>query len=244
MIKSVQIISNNIGYGSVIDESEEVEQHLTLRADGRYWLSRYNYGGGDGLRRYRLFEKKQGQLFPKKQKPIFDKLTVFCSTETDTDIVTDCGEWSMRVTFDDNTTKEYYDSLCHENSILSEISQLIRVELDRFDLFLFDGNTDDPRYDIRPLSLFSKYLPLLYENTFLWNRFSHLCRSFFWDKRDDKHFFAFHRDPACIEIWLGMLDNMGGGIPLHFFSAAAFIILAYKEAGNNIDKELAECANK
>ena len=32
-----------------------------------------------------------------------------------------------------------------------------------------------------------------------------------------------------------------GGIPLYFFQAAAFIILAYKDAGHDIDAELAEC---
>ena len=35
-----------------------------------------------------------------------------------------------------------------------------------------------------------------------------------------------------------MLDNMGGGFPLSLFASAAFLLLAYKDQGHDLDAEL------
>ena len=35
-----------------------------------------------------------------------------------------------------------------------------------------------------------------------------------------------------------MLDNMGGGFPLTMFASVAFLLLAYKEQGHDLDAEL------
>jgi len=237
-IKSVQIISNNLCYGPMPDEYDEIEQHLTIRADGKYWLTRYDYGDGPG--KYRLTKKIQGQMYPGKVDGIFDRLKDLYRVDPITFCVTDCGDWKIKTTLEDGTIMPFGGSLANLHPIQSEISQMIRIELDMYDLFLLDGNTSEPRFEQGPIPTFRKYLPLLYENTFLWNRFSELCHDFFHKENRDEKFFAYHRDPACIQTWRGLLNNMGGGIPVHFFSAAAFIILAYKNAGNDIDAELAK----
>lgn len=43
-IQKIRIISNNICYGPEPSQKDEVEQHLTISANGRVVLSRYNYG--------------------------------------------------------------------------------------------------------------------------------------------------------------------------------------------------------
>ena len=237
-VKKIQILSNNLCYGPAPDECDEIEQHLTIRADGKFWLTRYDYGDGSG--KYRLTKKSQGQMYPGKVDGIIDRLKDLLQVDPIIFAVTDCGNWKIKVTFEDGTIIPFSGSLANVHPIQSEISQMIRIELDMYDLFLLDGDTSEPRFEQGPLPIFTKYLPLLYENTFLWNRFYDLCRGFFREERRNERFFAFHRAPECIKMWLGLLDNMGGGIPIHFFSAAAFIVLSYKNAGHDIDAELAE----
>ncbi len=90
---------------------------------------------------------------------------------------------------------------------------------------------------ISPIPVFSKYLELLYANDYLWENFQTYVRLSGPYRGDDA--FEYHRDPECIEIWRQMLDNMGGGFPLSLFASAAFLLLAYKENGHDLDAELA-----
>lgn len=239
-IKKVQIVSRFCGPFLFPEEHDEVEQHLTLRADGKYWVSGYEYD--EESHSNFLARKLQGSIFPGKEKAIFEKLAAYCAEDPFPLLHTDCGTWEMTVTYADGSRKKNLGSLTEEDTLLNEISRMIRTELDMFDLNIFDGVTSNPCYENGPIRIFKKYLPLLYENTYLWNRFSELCQNYFWEKRQQRTYFAFQRDTSCIQVWLGFLDNMGGGIPLYFFHAAAFIILAYKDAGHDIDAELAECA--
>ncbi len=89
---------------------------------------------------------------------------------------------------------------------------------------------------ISPIPLFSKYLELIFAVDDLWESFQFFVRQTVPSQRDD--FFAYHRDPEGINIWYRMLDNMGGGLPLTLFASAAFLLLAYKEQGHDLDKEL------
>ena len=89
---------------------------------------------------------------------------------------------------------------------------------------------------ISPIPYFSKYLELLYANDTLWANFQSCVRHF--SPHRDTTFFEYQRDTQCIEIWHQMLDNMGGGWPIEFFASAAFLLLAYKDAGHDLDAEL------
>lgn len=45
--RKIRIISNSTGYYGLCPEpEEEVEQHLTINADGLVWFSAYNFGDG------------------------------------------------------------------------------------------------------------------------------------------------------------------------------------------------------
>ena len=90
---------------------------------------------------------------------------------------------------------------------------------------------------ISPVPYFNKYLELIFANDDLWENFQYYVRQTLPDRGD--RFFERHRDPECIEIWRQMLENMGGGIPLSLFASAAFLLLAYKDQGHDLDVELA-----
>lgn len=89
---------------------------------------------------------------------------------------------------------------------------------------------------LSPVGLFSKYIELIFADDLLWDQFQTYVR----DCRPyrGEEYFEYHRDQACIGIWREMLDNMGGGFPLTLFASAAFLILAYKEMGHDLDAEL------
>ena len=101
--------------------------------------------------------------------------------------------------------------------------------------------SDDPDYDpgyrtISPIPLFGRYLELIFANDDLWGNFQHYVRHS--GPRREDGFFAYHREPECIEIWRQLLENMGGGFPLTLFASAAFLLLAYEAEGHDLDAEL------
>ena len=87
-----------------------------------------------------------------------------------------------------------------------------------------------------PVYWFDRYLELIFAKDELWEQFQMYVRQTAYDR--DERFFAFHRDPECIDIWRQMLDNMGGGFPLSLFAAAAFLLLSYRDRGHDLDAEM------
>ena len=92
-------------------------------------------------------------------------------------------------------------------------------------------------YDtFNPILYFSKYLELIYADDTLWANYQSYVRRY--SPHRNTTFFEYQRDPKCIEIWHQMLDNMGGGWPIEFFASVAFLLLAYKDSGHDLDAEL------
>ena len=108
------------------------------------------------------------------------------------------------------------------------------------DFQVFHQNQDDALnlgYQmISPIPIFSKYLELIFDNDDLWENFQNYVRQS--GPYRGEEFFEYHRDQECIDIWRQMLDNMGGGFPITLFASAAFLLLAYKEQGHDLDAEL------
>ena len=95
---------------------------------------------------------------------------------------------------------------------------------------------------ISPIPYFKEYLELIFENDDLWENFQTYVRECSSKDRDGS-FYEFHRDAECLEIWRQMIDNMGGGWPLTLFASAAFLLLAYKDSGHDLDAELQKLRN-
>lgn len=48
ILQKIRIVSNCIGYGPRPEPDDEVEQHLTINAEGRVWFSSYKFGDVPG----------------------------------------------------------------------------------------------------------------------------------------------------------------------------------------------------
>lgn len=64
-LKMLQLTSNRICYVPCPEPDDEVEQHLTITANGRIWFSRYCFGENG---KYRLLQKIHSPYLQKLQK--------------------------------------------------------------------------------------------------------------------------------------------------------------------------------
>lgn len=64
----IRIVSNNICYGPPPEPEDEVEQHITINAEGRVWFSAYSFGRGFGQ-----YQKARNQIY-KIDKAVADKV--------------------------------------------------------------------------------------------------------------------------------------------------------------------------
>lgn len=136
MIQKIQIISNNVCYGPPPVPGAEIEQRLTVSANGRIWFTGYNYIDRlDKLKKGRSLQISIGKENAQKILAAIEKFT-----ENDIFIcVTDCGSWELKVT--DGSGKWFSASgPLIGNSEYISISNKLRTIIPIEDVFLFDGN--------------------------------------------------------------------------------------------------------
>ena len=107
--QKVRIISNNVCYGPAPEADDEIEQHITLNADGRVWFSAYNFGAGFGEH-----EKARSKIYIIKKDTaarVLNSITQYFSTEYIEVFATDIGEWEMEITNTDGEIYKYRGSL-------------------------------------------------------------------------------------------------------------------------------------
>ncbi|MEG0355980.1 MAG: hypothetical protein RR621_10065 [Lachnospiraceae bacterium] len=138
-VQKIQIISNNICYGPCPKPGDEVEQHLTITADGCIEFLGYNYGNGD--KPYRCGRTKNFNIGKDIAAHILTVIGNYFSDEYETVFTTDIGSWDMTITNAEGRTYLFSGSLCCDFEVDGiDLSDLIRDTLDMPDLFLFDGN--------------------------------------------------------------------------------------------------------
>lgn len=137
-LQKIQLRSNKICFLPP-EPNDEIKQHLTITADGRVWLSRYRFGtvGNE----HGLIEKLNFSISPKATDSIMKAVSGYFGNEYPIHLASDVGSWDLTLT---NTNGQFYrkigplwGDLQTENGGLSD---LIRSELERNDLFVFDGN--------------------------------------------------------------------------------------------------------
>ena len=141
-LRKIQLVSNNLCYGPAPEPGEVVEQHLTITADGKVWLSHYCYPSS-GVN-YRLKEKEYFRISPDSTENIMYAVSSFFSDYSDLPDATDVGVWNLTLTNDRGYKYKYSGSLIEDLYFLDAgLSNMIRDELGRNDLFVFDGVRDD-----------------------------------------------------------------------------------------------------
>lgn len=140
-LQKIHLVSNCVGYGPCPEPDDEVEQHLTITADGKVWLSRYRFGTV-GCEKERI-EKVNYSIPKESANEIMAAVSLFFGGEYNTELLTDVGSWDLELTNSEGRAFKIAGSLIDdEQAPLGELSELIRSRLGRNDLFIFDGNPD------------------------------------------------------------------------------------------------------
>ena len=143
--QKLQIISNNICYGPHPKPDDEIEQHLTITADGRIFFSTYAYGDGT---KYLKARTKNFKIGSEKTAYLLKIVSEYFSDEYDVSFATDVGDWEMTLTNADETPYHFRGSLCSGCSDeLGNISNIIRFTLDMPELLVFDGRSNADRIE-------------------------------------------------------------------------------------------------
>ncbi|MGI6361837.1 MAG: hypothetical protein ACOX05_06080 [Bacillota bacterium] len=138
-VQKIKIVSNNIVYGSCPKPDEEVEQRLTINANGRVWFSGYNYSRGFG--QYERGRTKNYSIGKEAATRILSAIDTYFSNEDDTVFITDIGIWEMTITNTEGKSYQFKGSLCCDFNVDGvDLSDLIRDTLGIPGLFVFDGN--------------------------------------------------------------------------------------------------------
>ena len=142
----INIISNNIGFWPCPEPDEEVEQRLTINANGRVWFSGYNFS--QGFDQYVRGRTKNFTIRKESASHILDSIGKYFSQEHEIEFVTDIGSWDLIITNAEGKPYKYTGSSCCDFEVDGvDLSDLIRDTLGMPDLFVFDGNFKPDRVD-------------------------------------------------------------------------------------------------
>ncbi len=143
-IKDMKLISNHICFGPCPGPDDEVEQHLSLFADGRVFFSGYVYGEYIDIR-YKRNRSKQFKISQLEASYVLNHVAMYFSKDFPLDFATDVGDWKLELTNTEGEKFEYQGSL-YRDLLIDEVglSYLLRKYLGMTDLFAFDGDARLP----------------------------------------------------------------------------------------------------
>lgn len=137
--KTIHIVSNNICYGPYLDPTDEIEQHLTIGADGQVKFLSLNFGYG--MEKYEKGRSKEFNIGKAIAEKILNAVGEYFSNEYIEIFATDIGYWKMEIINTDGESYHFRGSLCADFEIDGiDLSDLIRDEIGIKNLYIFDGN--------------------------------------------------------------------------------------------------------
>lgn len=137
--EKMRIVSNNICYGPRPGPNDEVEQQLTINAEGQVWFSAYAFG--DGPEKYTKARSNNFNIGESNAAELLNKVASCFSREYDEIFATDIGDWELELTNTDGQIYKFRGSLCADFEVDGiDLSDLIRDALGLPDLYVFDGN--------------------------------------------------------------------------------------------------------
>jgi hypothetical protein len=134
----LELISNRICRGFHPAPNDEVEQHLTITADGSVHFSSCRFG--DGRNGYQVARNDRFQIAPKKALKILRAVEETFSGEFDESFDMNAGDWELMITNLENGSYHFRGAICSDSiEELDHLSQLIRSQLECPELCVFDG---------------------------------------------------------------------------------------------------------
>lgn len=139
MLRKFTLISNNICYGPCPDPSDEIEQRLTVTANGRVWFTGYVFG--ENLGKHTVGRKAYSNIGAASAQKLLDLLEQYFSDDQPIAMATDVGSWVLHL--HGKAVKIYRGSLC-EDLVIGNIplSRYMRSVIPIEGLLAFDGIPD------------------------------------------------------------------------------------------------------
>lgn len=143
-IQKVRITSSEGGFGLRPSPKVEVEQHLTISANGRVWFTGYNntYAsdfGPDNTDNYVVGRRHQFFIGKKKAFDILSLISQYCDNQPFAIFATDIGLWEMTITDTNKGNHKFKGSLCGGVSVGTiDLTDYIRKHIPIDSLFVFD----------------------------------------------------------------------------------------------------------
>ena len=139
-LKKLQLTSNIISYGLCPEPDEEIEQRLTIKENGRVWVTHYCYGEN---RKHSLLRKDTFGISLEAARKILGSCAYCFSELKRTGFFTDVGYWNIKLTNTDGKEFKINGSIGFDLKCgIDYLSNIIRKNLGKDDLFVFDGNPD------------------------------------------------------------------------------------------------------
>ena len=133
-VQKIQLISDNLCYGSCPAEDDEIIQRLTVRRDGRVFLAVYNYMKV-------LLYRQWLRCDPAEAGRLLDKITSRLSDNCPLEYWTDVGSWTLQTFYSDGSREEKSCSL-HGGKIFDDMTNDIRRVVGVPSLFGFSGENE------------------------------------------------------------------------------------------------------
>lgn len=145
-IQKMKLVSNNIGYGPEPNPDDEVEQILTLAADGEVDFWSYLYGDGEPYDRVNIHRKDT--VIPERARKVLELVGAYFDQHPVSFDVTDVGLWTLTLT-DENGTELKYEGPLSDQYVLEghNLSVVLRETLAMPDLFAFDDRGEEIHID-------------------------------------------------------------------------------------------------
>lgn len=143
-VQKIRIVTNNIW--RCPEPEEEVEQYLTMTADGYVWFSGFKYGKGFG--KFECIRMQQIYLEKAKINQVFSVLFKYFTEVFDDIFIKDIGSWKMTMTNTEGREFFFKGSMCADYKADGMyLSEMLRDVLKIKDLFVFDGNKNQDKID-------------------------------------------------------------------------------------------------
>lgn len=137
MITKMTLVSENCSFGVLPEYDTEVEQRLTIRSDGRVWLSRYAITPHG--KNYRTVTERYS-ADPRHVAELFSIVSKYFLQEHDSCFATDIGFWNIQLFTDDNQIYKECGSMCGLTNVNGDnLSGLLRKLIPTTNLFAFGG---------------------------------------------------------------------------------------------------------
>lgn len=125
----MHIVSNAISYDPCLEAEDEVEQHLTVNADGRVWFSASALGDKSG--KYKKARSEDFSIEKSVASELLGKVLSYFSEGYDELFATDIGDWVMELTNTDGEIYKFRGSRCADFEVAGiDLFDLIRDTLD------------------------------------------------------------------------------------------------------------------